>query len=99
MGRGFKSPRDHIKIGIIADFFVAHGLLYFFLLVATGLVCYLVAGIYDGSALFNVLYKFSVCCIIPNVFFLIVFFRTKEFQYYLQLLMRIKGRVMGRKNK
>lgn len=74
-------------------------LLYFFLLVATGLVCYLVAGIYDGSVLFNVLYKFSVCCIIPNVFFLIVFFRTKEFQYYLQLLMRIKGRVMGRKNK
>lgn len=73
--------------------------LYFLLLVAIGLVCYIVAGIYNGSVLFNAVYKFSVCCIIPNLVFLIVFFRTKEFRYYLRLVMRIKDRVTGRKIK
>lgn len=71
-------------------------LTYFALIVLTGFVCYLVASLYEGSMIVSVVYKFLVCCIIPNIVFLLVFFRTKEFRYYVQLAERLKSRLTGR---
>lgn len=71
-------------------------LLYFLLLITTGFVCYLVANLFSGSVLFSAIYKFLICSIIPNAIFLLVFYRTKEFKYYVQLISRVKNRLMRR---
>ena len=64
-------------------------LLYLGILIITGGICYLLSGVVSFSIMGNVVFKFSVCCIVPNLIFLLVFYRSKEFEYYKNLLGRI----------
>lgn len=38
------------------------------------------------AIIFNVIFKFIICCIVPNGIFLFLFYRTKEFKYLLSKL-------------
>lgn len=64
-------------------------LFYLGLLMITGGICYLLSGLVTFSVGCNVAIKFIICCIFPNLIFLIVFYRSKEFQYYKELFGRI----------
>ena len=62
---------------------------YLMILVITGSVCYFLGSIVSGSILVNVVYKFAVCCIVPNAVFWLLFHRKNEYQYYRALISRI----------
>lgn len=69
-------------------------LLYFGILIITGGICYLLSRLVNFSVVGNVAVKFIICCIIPNLIFLIVFYRSKEFQYYKSLFRQIRLKLL-----
>ena len=70
---------------------------YVLIIVVTGGVCYFVANLFTGSLLFNAVYKFVVCCIIPNGVFYVLFHKKPEFIYYVNLLKRLLSRIHPKK--
>lgn len=71
---------------------------YFVLLIFTGGICYVLAGLANFSAAGNLIFKFAVCCIVPNLIFGILFYRSKEFQYYKKLFGRIGKKIFKKGN-
>lgn len=69
-------------------------LLYFLLLIITGGLCYWLSGFVTFSVGVNVCIKFVICCIVPNVVFLCVFYQSREFKYYKNLYRRIIQKVL-----
>ncbi len=74
-------------------------LLYLTLLIVVGGICYLLSGLVNFSIIGNVLVKFSICCIIPNLIFLAIFYRSNEFQYYRRLFRRIILKLLKKEEK
>ena len=72
-------------------------LFYLCVLFATGAVSYAVANCISGGLLFNAIYKFIVCCIIPNGVFFLLFHKRQEFRYYVGLLKRLQSKIFPRK--
>ena len=67
---------------------------YFIRLIAYTLVTILAAGLTyfiscllsAGNALTDLILKFAVCLVIPNAVFLLCFFRTDDFKYFVRLI-------------
>lgn len=72
-------------------------LAYFAILIATGGLCYWVSNLISGTVLFRVIYKFVVCCVIPNVVFFIAFGRRIEFQYYVTFFKGLLKKLFGKR--
>ena len=64
-------------------------LFYLLVLIITGMLCKAFSSAFSGGIWFNVLFKFGVCCVIPNLVFFLIFHKLPEFQYYTQLFFRI----------
>lgn len=62
---------------------------YALILFITGAICYGICSFFTFSILLNVVLKFSTCCIIPNLFFLLCFHKSEEFQYFITLVSRL----------
>ena len=71
---------------------------YTAILIATGFMCYKICSLFAFSICLNVILKFIVCCIIPNIVFFLCFSRTNEFEYFRQLFTRIVERIIRRKS-
>ena len=71
-------------------------LLYLLILIVTGAGSYWVANAISGGIWFRAIYKFIVCCIIPNLVFFLIFHKSQEFHYYLKLLKRAKEKLLSR---
>lgn len=71
---------------------------YFAVLIVTGAICYKLGGLVEFSAAGNLSFKFIICCIVPNFIFAILFYRSKEFQYYKNLFERIRKKVFKKGN-
>ncbi len=71
---------------------------YFAVLIVTGAICYKLGGLVEVSAAGNLIFKFIICCIVPNFIFAILFYRSKEFQYYKNLFERIRKKVFKKGN-
>lgn len=57
--------------------------------VVTGLVTGASVGFITGTSLAAFIGKFIVCLFVPNIIYLVMFYRTKEFQYFLILAKNI----------
>lgn len=66
---------------------------YFVLLIFTGGICYKLGELVDFSAVGNLAFKFIICCVVPNLIFAVLFYRSKEFQYYRNLFERIGKKI------
>lgn len=53
---------------------------YLVVLIGTGFICYILCSLLHFSLIINVLLKFIICCIVPNVLFLVIFGKTDEFK-------------------
>ncbi len=69
---------------------------YLLILVLTGGLCWFVSGLYSGSFLFNSIYRFIVCSILPNSVFYLLFRKTSEFQYFANLVAGLWRRVFNK---
>lgn len=69
---------------------------YTAILVLTGSICYGICSLFDFSLWINVVLKFSICSIIPNLVFLLCFGRTTEFGYFRQLFTRLIKKITHR---
>ena len=58
---------------------------YIFVLLLTGGVCFFFCKIPSFTPIIDILFKIVVCSIIPNMVFFLVFHRTKEFSYLMQI--------------
>ena len=76
--------------------YFAKYLKYTVILVVTGVLCYKVCLLFHFSIYLNVIFKFLICCIIPNLIFFVCFCRTNEFGYFRQLFKRIINKVVHR---
>ncbi len=74
-------------------------LLYFGILIVTCGICYSLCELVPFSAIGNVVFKFSICCVVPNLVFSIVFYRTDEFQYYRSLFIGTVFRLLKKEGK
>lgn len=69
---------------------------YATILVFTGAFCYGICSLMDFSIWINVILKFAVCCIVPNIIFLICLYRTNEFEYFKHLFSSLIKRIFRR---
>ena len=51
---------------------------------------------YEGGALGNLLFRFAICMVVPNVLLLLCYCRTAECKDFLRLLKRMGSKVLGR---
>lgn len=80
-----------------AEYFLQQAV-YSVVLTLTGLVCWLLCRLCHFDVIINVLLKCLICTIIPNVFFLVIFWRTAEFQYLFKKIREIvKKALFGRR--
>lgn len=66
---------------------------YFVLLIFTGGICYKLGELADFSAAGNLVFKLIICCVVPNLIFVVLFYRSEEFQYYRNLFGRIGKKI------
>lgn len=65
-------------------------LLYFILTIFLSILTYMIANLFVNESLFLIIvFRALICLIIPNVFNLILFYRTKEFQTIKNILLHI----------
>lgn len=69
---------------------------YTVILIITGSLCYEICSLFHFSIFVNVVLKFLICCIIPNLIFLLCFSRTNEFEYFRQLFKRLINKIFHR---
>lgn len=67
---------------------------YFLVLIFTISISIFVSNAIKVSFLLKVVFKFIICCIIPNSIFLLLFYKTKEFKYLIKILKSIKTRIL-----
>lgn len=70
--------------------------LYTGILVVTGAICYGICSLIDFSIWINVILKFMVCCMVPNIIFAVCFYRTNEFKYFKILFTKLTRRLLHR---
>lgn len=66
------------------------------ILAFTAAGCYYICKEIQLTALANVLLKFLICCIFPNLVFFLCFRKKEEFQYFKNLLLRIAHKVFSK---
>lgn len=69
---------------------------YALLLLLTGAVCYGVCALIHISTLADVILKFVICCVVPNLIFFLCFRKKDEFQYFKNLSLRILRKVFSK---
>ena len=69
---GFKSPAR--------DYFLRY-LFYTFVLILAGTITWFLISLLSGQQIRDFLVKMMICVIVPNLVFLMAFFKTKEFHY------------------
>ena len=69
---------------------------YALILLLTGAICYGICALIHISALADVILKFVICCVIPNLIFFLCFHKKEEFQYFKNLLLRIARKVFSK---
>lgn len=77
---GFKSP--------LKPFFIKYTY-YFFVVVVAGVITHEIASLISEESLIAFLYKAIVSILVPNAVFFLFFYRTKEFQYWINLMRSI----------
>lgn len=88
-------PYSVFKFGLkekVSRYYKKYGL-YALILVITGAVCYEICSLFAFSLLANVILKLLVCCIVPNLMFLLCFHKLDEFQYFKNLENRLVKRL------
>lgn len=70
---GFKSP--------VKSYFIKY-FIYIFLMIVAGVITYIVASVFNGTGFIVFCVKLIICIIIPNIIFVICFWRTEEFEYF-----------------
>ena len=88
-------PYAVFKYGLkekISVYYAKYGL-YALILTFTGAVCYGICSPFAFSPFVNVISKFLVCCLIPNLIFFLCFRRLDEFQYFMDLACRFIKRL------
>lgn len=69
---------------------------YAAILVVTGATCYGLCALIDFSIWTNVILKFIICCIVPNLIFLLCFCRTNEFECFRILFVCLAKKILHR---
>ena len=64
------------------------------LLVTTWCVCYILGNLISLPILPRIIFKISICIIVPNAIFILAFGRRKEFQFFRDLVRRGKNKLM-----
>ncbi|MEW9501062.1 lipopolysaccharide biosynthesis protein [Jeotgalibacillus marinus] len=59
------------------------------LVIVTAIICEFVVSLYSNNMLINFIYRLGVCLIIPNIIFFMVFRKSKEFIYLLNIVKQI----------
>lgn len=72
---------------------------FFLILILTGGICYWLCTMINLTPIMDVLIKMIICTIIPNVLFILCFFRKKEFKYLFETVQRLLKKVLKFKNK
>lgn len=65
---------------------------YALLLVFTGGVCYFICSFVSILPIVDILIEFAVCCIVPNLIFLLCFFKSEEFVILKKFAMSFLGK-------
>lgn len=66
---------------------------YTMIMTISGLITWAITGLFSDYSLSNFIGKLIVCLIVPNSLFLIAFWRTKEFKYFLNIIKNILSRI------
>lgn len=69
--------------------YIYYGILTISICCITTIICNLMKGL----SLYILIIKGLICCFVPNVLLLLIFYRTKEFQYLLELLRGIVSKL------
>lgn len=67
---------------------------FVFLLIITTMVCYGVCSFVQGSRIQVLVIKGIICICLPNIIFVIAFFKWPEFKYLCELFLRIKKKIL-----
>lgn len=67
--------------------------LYALLLAATGAGCFFICSFISFTPIVNMIVKFVICCIVPNVVFLLCFGRSKEFETLKGFVLAAAGKI------
>ena len=70
-------------------------LVYTLICVATGGVCFSLCSLLSFSLVINVILKIVICSVIPNLVFLLCFFRRPEFKYLWSFVQKVLVRIRG----
>lgn len=61
-------------------------LLNFVVMVGIGLITYYTIGLLKSNSLGVLLIKFVICAVLPNILYMLIYFRTSDFKYYVDLI-------------
>ena len=67
---------------------------YLVVLTFVGVICFVLCGFCNFGVVTNVVMKIVICSVIPNVVFIIVFWKTEEFQYLFAFAKRFAGKII-----
>ena len=70
--------------------------MYALILAVTGGICYFLCSFINFSVIVNVILKFIVCCVVPNLIFYLCFFKTEEFDYFKDFFKKFLGGFLGK---
>ncbi len=86
-----------IAFGLSPIIYLKKYLEYLFVLILSGTCCYILCNLIDTNILMLVILKLIICSVIPNLIFFIVFHRTDEMQYIINIVKRIRRLIFGRR--
>lgn len=69
---------------------------YALILLLAGAICYGICALIHISALVDVILKFVICCVVPNLVFFLCFHKKEEFQYFKNLTCRVVHKVFAK---
>lgn len=69
-------------------------ILYGIITFLTGVLCWFLCSCVSGDKMGSFILQFVICVVVPNVVFIVVFFRTKEFTYYWNLVRKIRKKLI-----
>ena len=91
-------PYAVFKYGLkekVSVYYKKYGL-YALVLVVAGVACYGICSVFHFPLLTNVVLKFLVCCIVPNLLFALCFHRLEEFLYFKNFMCKFAKRLLHR---
>ncbi len=92
------SPYAVFKYGFelpVRKYFIRY-IYYAVLLAFTGGLCYLICHFISVTTIVNVILKFAVCCVVPNLVFFLCFFRSSEFSTLKNFVVSFFGKLKGK---